>query len=200
MFFSNPLSLSPVHKRLRQAKSVSPQPTATETRRRRPVCAPVGSAHSAGSKNATACHRHGHGVCICCSTWNSPVSGPRSAGIFDRNRPLANSASTTGSLTPGQQRVDDRPPRLAQKRRSHRRQLDPRVLHHLLQPLDRPGPFLDQRAPIPRQIAQRTDIGRRHETRPHQPVLDQLGDPHRNSDIGFRPGTLRRCSALSSHT
>jgi hypothetical protein len=93
-------------------------------------------------------------------------------------------------LLTGQQGGQDRPAGLAQDRRGDRGQLDPRVLQHLLQPLNGPGPLLGQPSAVSGQIPQQPNRTRRHETRAHQPVLDQLRDPQRIGDIGLAAGHI----------
>jgi hypothetical protein len=53
---------------------------------------------------------------------------------------------------PGQQRIQYRPPGLGQQRGSDGGQLDAGVLQRLLQPLDHPGPLLDQHPAVAGQI------------------------------------------------
>ena len=88
-------------------------------------------------------------------------------------------------LLASQQRGQDRPAGLAQDRRGNRGELDPGVLQHLLQALDRARAFLGEPAAVAGQIAQQADIARWHETRRHQSVFEQLRDPHRVRHIGL---------------
>jgi hypothetical protein len=69
-------------------------------------------------------------------------------------------------------------------------ELDPGVLEHLLEPLDRPGPLVDLRLAKPGQIAQLADLPRRHEAGADQPVLHQLADPFRVLDVPFAAGDV----------
>jgi hypothetical protein len=91
-------------------------------------------------------------------------------------------------VLPHQQRLQDGPPGLGQQRRGDAGQLDPGVQHHLLQPLDHAGAFLDQGAPVPGQITQLPDRWRRDEAGPNQAVFDHLRDPSRVGHVGLAAG------------
>jgi hypothetical protein len=104
-----------------------------------------------------------------------------------RNRPRASSASV-GIVLPGQQGFQDGPPGLGQQRRGDAGQLDPGVLHHLLQPLDHPGALLDQGAAVAGQVPQLADRWRWDEAGPDQAVLDHLRDPGRVGHVGLAAG------------
>ena len=68
-----------------------------------------------------------------------------------------------------------------------RRALHPccRVLPAAVQPLRRPGAFLDLGLAEAGQFAQLQNRRRRHETGPDQAVFDQLGDPRRIRHVGL---------------
>ena len=74
--------------------------------------------------------------------------------------------------------------------RSDAGELDPGILEHLLQPLDRAAALIDLRLAQPRQITQPADLRRRHEARAHQPVLHQLANPLGVLDVGLAPGDV----------
>ena len=86
---------------------------------------------------------------------------------------------------PGEQRFQHRPRRLRVGLPGDAGQLDPGVLHHLLQPLNGTGPFIGLGLAQPSQVPQPTDRRRWHKARAHQPVLDHLADPRRVGHIGL---------------
>jgi hypothetical protein len=100
----------------------------------------------------------------------------------------------------GDQRVQHRPRRDRGQARGDHRQLDRRVLQHQLQPGGLPGAIAHQLHPVAGQHPQPSDVGRRHEARPDQPALQQLGDPLRVPHIRFRRGIALMCAALASQT
>jgi hypothetical protein len=78
--------------------------------------------------------------------------------------------------------------------------LDAGVLQHLGQPLALAGALLDQLLGVPGPGPQ---LGHRpggDEASPQKPVLVQLGDPLAVGGSVLRPGTLRMCAALQTHT
>ena len=85
----------------------------------------------------------------------------------------------------GDQRLDHRPPRLSQDLRGDRRQLDPRVLEHLLQPLDLGRPSVALGLAIAGQFPQLTDRRRRHEARSDHPVRGHIREPLGIGHIGL---------------
>ena len=91
---------------------------------------------------------------------------------------------------PRQQRFEHRACRLRVGLRGDAGQLDPRVLEHLLKALDRPRPLVALRLAKPREVTQPADLRRRHETRSHQPVRDQLADPLGILDVRLAAGDV----------
>ena len=91
-------------------------------------------------------------------------------------------------VLPGEKRLQDGPPGLGQQCGGDAGQLDPGVLHDLLQPLHDAGAFLDQGAAVPGQIAQLADRGWGYEAGPDQAVLDHLRDPRRVGYVGLAAG------------
>ena len=79
----------------------------------------------------------------------------------------------------GDQRFDHVPRRQRVQRGRHRGQLDERVFEQLLQPLPVPGAFPGEIDPQPGIVAQLPDRRRRHKRWPQQPLLGELGQPHR---------------------
>jgi hypothetical protein len=69
-----------------------------------------------------------------CSLSKRPTRASLSAGIFLRSLPLANSASTPGSVVPCNERVEHRPAGRAEDARGDAVELDPGVLEDLVQP------------------------------------------------------------------
>ena len=99
----------------------------------------------------------------------------------------------------GDERVDHRPCRFGQHRRRHRRQLDPGVFEDLLDPLRFASAVLDQPLAIAGQVPQLTDLRRRHETRPQQPALQQLGQPRRVGHVGLAARQLVHITGVHEH-
>ncbi|MCW2695315.1 MAG: hypothetical protein JWR62_400 [Modestobacter sp.] len=90
----------------------------------------------------------------------------------------------------GDQRGQHRPGRDAGQARRHREQLDARVLQHEFQAGHLAGAVGHQLHPVAGRHLQPADVGRRHERRADQPVLEQLGDPLGVLDVGL--GSLHR--------
>src|SRR6266542_298538 len=134
-----------------------------------------------------------------CSPRKRPSSASLSAGSLRRSRPLASWASTSGRTC--RRRV----PRAcaAQTRpgfRGDAGELDARVLEHLVQALHLPASLLDLRLAVTGQVAQLADRPRRHEARPHQPMLDQLADPGRVGDVGLAAGHVAQMPRIQQPT
>lgn len=85
----------------------------------------------------------------------------------------------------------------AQDVRGHGGELDRGVLKDFIQPLGLPAPFFNLCLVIAGEVAQFPDLRRRHERGPHQAMGYQLGNPAASAMSVLRPGTLRRCRALS---
>jgi hypothetical protein len=100
-----------------------------------------------------------------------PTSASLSAGSLAGSRPLASSASSSGSCVPWHQ--------------SDRGELDASVLQELVQQLHLARTLLDLGLAVASQVAQLADRARRHETRAHQPVLDRLADPLGVADVAL---------------
>jgi len=75
------------------------------------------------------------------------------------------------------QRLEHGAPRGPEDVARHRRQLDARVLEHLLQPIGLAGVLVDQRFAVSREISELPNRLWRPEAAPHEPVLQQLRDP-----------------------
>ncbi len=82
-------------------------------------------------------------------------SASRSAGSLARNRPLARSASTSGSVVPLTDRVEHRAAQDAGDVGGAAVELAAGVLERLVQPVRFPGALLDLRLAIPRQVPKR---------------------------------------------
>ena len=82
------------------------------------------------------------------------------------------------------------PARHPQDVAGHRRQLDARVLEHLLQALGLAGALLDDHLAVASQVAQLADRAWWHEAGADQAVLDQLADPGRVADVGLAAGDV----------
>jgi hypothetical protein len=89
----------------------------------------------------------------------------------------------------GKQRFEHRPCR-GRVRRGDARELDPRVLEHLLQPLDRARALLRLGDAEPGQVTQPADLRWRHKARPHQPMLEQLAAPGRVDHVALPAGDV----------
>jgi hypothetical protein len=98
-------------------------------------------------------------------------------GDLLRNRPRARSASTTGSVVPDTSASEHRAPGLAHHVANDAVELDPGVLHHLVQPVHLALEIADLALAIPGQVAQRPHRLRWHQARPQQPGLQQLAKP-----------------------
>ena len=83
------------------------------------------------------------------------------------------------------QGFDHGPSRDPQNVRRHRRQLDSRILQHLVQAIGFPRPLLNQGLPVPGQVPQFPDRLVRHEASPQKPVFQQLRDPGTVRHIGL---------------
>jgi hypothetical protein len=79
----------------------------------------------------------------------------------------------------GDQRLDHGAAGHAHDVGGHRRYLDQGVFEQFLQPLHLPGTVVGEICPQPGVVAQSPDRCRRHETRPQQALLGQLGKPNR---------------------
>ena len=88
---------------------------------------------------------------------------------------------------PGDQGLDHVAGRERVQRGGHRRDFDQRVLEQLFQPLPVAGPLPGQIHPQPGVVTQLPDRCRRHERRPQQPLLGQLGQPDSVEFVRFRP-------------
>ena len=142
---------------------------------------------------------------MCASCWPTisawwPLKRPSSAS---ERRNLACAAAFgelgqhLGIMGAGNQRVEHQPARDAKDLEATEDSLIPGVLQRLLQPLDLAGALLDLRLAIAGQVAQLTDRPWRHETRPDQPVLDQLADPLR---VRSRSCGRERCAGAERST
>jgi hypothetical protein len=96
----------------------------------------------------------------------------------------------------GEQRLQHRPRGLRPRLRRDARELDPGVLEHLLDPLDRADPLVDLLLAKPGQIPEPAGLRRRHEARPHEPMRDQLADPLRVLHIRFPPGDIAKVLSI----
>jgi hypothetical protein len=74
--------------------------------------------------------------------------------------------------------------------RWHRRQLDARVLEHLLRALRLWGALLDDDLAVAGQVAQLADRPGWHQARADQAVLDELADPGRIAAVGLAAGDV----------
>src|SRR6266536_1146736 len=92
-----------------------------------------------------------------CSLRKRPVSASRSAGSFWRSRPRASSASTSGSVSAGDERVEQPPHRDTERLRGDARDLDPCVLQDLVEPLHLAASLLDLRLAIAGQVPELAD-------------------------------------------
>ena len=94
-------------------------------------------------------------------------------------RPVVQSASRSGSVSPAISADRIRPAAGAQDVADHARQLHVRVFERLLHAQGVPCDLTHQLLAGSRQVAQRLDRGRRHEAAFNQPVRQQVGDPRR---------------------
>lgn len=86
------------------------------------------------------------------------------------------------------ERLEHRPPGDAEHLGGDRGELDPSVLEDLLQPLHLARALLDLRLAVADEVAKLALRARRHEARPHEPMLDQLADPLRVLDVALAAG------------
>lgn len=86
---------------------------------------------------------------------------------------------------PGDQRAEHGPRGPTGDVRRHHRQLDRGVLQQLLQPARVTRAVPHHLQAVAGQVAQLTDLRRRHKRRTQQPMLEQLGDPLRVLHIGL---------------
>ena len=107
---------------------------------------------------------------------NRPVSASVNAGIFERSRRFARSASAAGVVLP----------------RDHR-------LEQLLEPLDLPATFPGDRGPGPGQIAQLADRLRGHERPADQAVRAELGQPGRVGDVALAARQVLDVPGVDQH-
>ena len=78
-------------------------------------------------------------------------------------------------------------------------QLDVGVLQHLVDAVDHRRPVADQFGPLPGQLAEFTDRGRRDEAGGEQAVLEQLGDPLGILDVGLAAGDGLESLGVDQH-
>jgi hypothetical protein len=98
---------------------------------------------------------------------------------------LGERSQTLGVGLAGQQRLQHGPRGLAHDVGRHARQLEVRVLEHLVQPVHEPPALLDQRAARARQVPQLALRGRGHAAAAHQAMPEQVGDPLRVAHVGL---------------
>src|SRR5713226_7665002 len=101
-----------------------------------------------------------------------------------RKRPVS------ASLSAGDERLEHQAHGDAERPGGDARELDARVLEHLVQALHLPASLLDLRLAITSQVAQLADRFRRHEARSYESMLNQLTDPGRVGDVGLSAGDV----------
>src|SRR4051794_39694866 len=114
-----------------------------------------------------------------CSVSKRPCSASRSAGSLARSLPCARSASTVGSVVPGDQRGEHRAAALAEQVRGDAVELDAGVFEELVQPAGLALAVADLRLAVAREVAQRADRFGRYQAAVQQAGLGQPADPLR---------------------
>ena len=101
---------------------------------------------------------------------------------------------------PGDQRLEHGPAGDAADVGGHRRQLDPRVLQQLLQPLDLTGAFPRDGGPGPGQVPELTDRLGWHKRATASPCAPSCASHAASETSVLRPGRFLTCRALTSST
>ena len=73
----------------------------------------------------------------------------------------------------------------------HGRELDPRILEDLVEPVGLTGAVLEEGLPVPGEVPELPDRRRRDEAPPQEPALQQLGDQSAVGHVGLPPGDIR---------
>jgi hypothetical protein len=81
----------------------------------------------------------------------------------------------------------------------HRGQLDVGIFQHLLDPIERPRPVIDQGGPEAGQVAQRPDRRLRDEAGPDQAVLQQVQQPLAVAHVGLPAGDRLDVVGVGQH-
>src|SRR5688572_373545 len=113
-------------------------------------------------------------------------STPPAAAVAPRpDGPAAPGGPASGPASPGRAVAAGPAPRTSPAPETL---LDAGILQGLLDPLALRGVGLEQALAIAGQVAQLTDRGRGHKAAPQQPMLQQLRQPGRVTDIGLAAG------------